>query len=106
MATSKEYHDYIVECLSKVGDITTKRMMGEYCIYYQGKLIGDLCDNRLLVKQTDTSIRLLKNCNLEYPYEGSKTLMYVVEDFEDTDLMKELLNGLYAELPEPKKRNK
>ena len=106
MATSKEYHDYIVECLSKAGDITTKKMMGEYCIYYQGKLIGDLCDNRLLVKQAETSIRLLKNCQLEYPYEGSKTLMYVVEDFEDTDLMKELLNGLYAELPEPKKRNK
>lgn len=106
MATSKEYHDYIVECLSKAGDITTKKMMGEYCIYYQGKLIGDLCDNRLLVKQAETSIRLLKNCQLEYPYEGSKTLMYVVEDVEDPDLMKELLNGLYAELPEPKKRNK
>lgn len=106
MATSKEYHDYIVECLSKAGDITTKKMMGEYCIYCQGKLIGDLCDNRLFVKQTHTSIRLLKNCQLEYPYEGSKTLMYVVEDFEDTDLLKELLSGLYAELPEPKKRNK
>ena len=106
MATSKEYHDYIVECLSKVGDIATKRMMGEYCIYYHGKLIGDLCDNRLLVKLTDTSIRLLKNCKLEYPYKGSKTLMYVVEDFEDRDLMSKLLNGLYAELPEPKKRKK
>ena len=106
MATSKEYHDYIVECLSKAGDITTKKMMGEYCIYYQGKLIGDLCDNRLLVKQAETSIRLLKNCQLEYPYEGSKTLMYVVEDVEDKDLMSELLKGLYVELPEPKKRNK
>ena len=106
MATSKECHDYIVECLSKVGDITTKKMMGEYCIYYKGKLIGDLCDNRLLVKQTDTSIRLLKNCKLEYPYECSKTLMYVVEEIEDTDLMRELLEGLNTELPEPKKRKK
>lgn len=104
MATSKEYHDYIVECLSKVSDITTKKMMGEYCIYYKGKLIGDICDNRLLVKQTDTSIRLLKNSKLEYPYEGSKTLMYVVEKLEDTDLMRELLEGLNTELPEPKKR--
>jgi len=106
MATSKEFHDYVVECLSKVGDLTTKKMMGEYCIYYKGKLIGDLCDNCLLVKQTDTSNRLLKNCKLEYPYEGSKTLLYVVEKFEDTDLMRELLNGLYRELPEPKKRKK
>ena len=50
MATSKEFHDYVVECLSRAGDVTTKRMMGEYLVYSRGKLIGDLCDNRFLVK--------------------------------------------------------
>ena len=102
MATSKEFHDYVVECLSRAGDVTTKRMMGEYLVYSRGKLIGDLCDNRFLVKQTDTSRRLLADCALEYPYNGSKTLMFVVEEFENGDIMKELLEGLYDELPEPK----
>lgn len=101
MATSKEFHDYVVECLLRAGDVTTKRMMGEYLVYCRGKLIGDLCDNRLLVKQTDTSKRLLKSCALEYPYVGSKTLMFVVEEFEDPDTMRELLEGLYDELPAP-----
>ena len=106
MATTKEYYEYIMECLIKVGDITSKKMMGEYCIYYQDKLVALLCDNRLLVKQTDTSKRLLQNCALEYPNEGSKTLMYVVEELENLQLMKELLEGLYKELPEIKKKSK
>jgi len=106
MATTKEYHDYVVECLSKTAQISTRSMMGEYCVYTEGKHIGDLCDNRFLVKQTPTAKRLLANCKLEYPYEGSKTLKYVVEDFENEELMRELLEGLYAELPDPKPRKK
>lgn len=103
MATSKEFHDYVIDCLSKVGEIKTRKMMGEYCVYYQGKLIGYICDNRFLIKQTETSKKLLNNCSLEYPYEGSKTLMFVMEDIENTELLKELLDGLFNELPEPKK---
>lgn len=59
MATTKEYHDYVIECLNKAGEVTSRKMMGEYCLYYNGKLFGDICDNRLLVKQTETSKRLL-----------------------------------------------
>lgn len=104
MATTKEYYEYVMECLCRAGDVASKKMMGEYCIYYQGKLVGEVCDNRVLVKQTETSKRLLKDCPLEYPYEGSKTLMYVVEDFENPELMQELLEGLFRELPEKKKK--
>lgn len=106
MSTTKEFHDYVIDCLSRAGEVTSKKMMGEYCIYYQGKLIGNICDNRLLLKQTDTSKKLLSDCNLEYPYEGSKTLMYAVEEIERSELIKELLNGMYQELPEPKKRKR
>lgn len=67
MATTKEYHDYVLECLNKAGEVTSRKMMGEYCLYYNGKLFGDICDNRLLVKQTETSKRLLADCPLEYP---------------------------------------
>ncbi len=106
MATSKEFHDYIVESLGKVGDISTRKMMGEYCIYYQGKLIGDICDNCLFLKPTESVLRLMPDAERAYPYEGSKSLMVVADDVEDTKLMTKVLNGMYGELPEPKKKSK
>lgn len=102
MATGKETHDYILENLARAGEVTTRRMMGEYCVYYQGKMVGDVCDGRLLLKQTPTSQRLLAGCALEYPYQGAKSQMFVVENFEDTEQMRQLLAGMYDELPTPK----
>lgn len=104
MATTKEFHDFILENLQKVGEVSTRKMMGEYCVYYQGKMIGDICDNCLFLKQTASVLRLLPDAERAYPYEGSKTLMVMVEDVEDTALMKKLLEGMYGELPEPKKK--
>ena len=106
MATSKEFHDYIVEELQKIGEISTRKMMGEYLVYYQGKLIGDICDNCLFLKPTESVLHLLPDAERAYPYEGSKTLMAVVEDVENTELMEEVLNEMYRELPEPKKKTK
>ncbi len=104
MATTKEFHDFILENLQKVGEVSTRKMMGEYCVYYQGKMIGDICDNCLFLKPTASVLRLLPDAERAYPYEGSKTLMVMVEDVEDTALMKKLLEGMYGELPEPKKK--
>ena len=87
-----------MECLNKAGEVTPRKMMWEYCLYYNEKLFGDICDNRLLVKQTETSKRLLADCPLEYPYEGSKTLMFLVSDFENAEFMKKLFDGMYKEL--------
>ncbi len=106
MATSKEFHDYVVESLRRVGDVSTRRMMGEYCIYYRGKLIGDICDNCLFLKPTESVLWLMPDAQRAYPYEGSKTLMVVVEAIEDTELMRNVLNRMYEELPEPKKKIK
>ncbi len=106
MATSKEFHDYVVESLQKVGSVATRKMMGEYCVYYQGKLIGNICDNCLFLKPTESVLRLMPDAGRAYPYEGSKTLMAVVEDVEDTGLMAEVLEGMYHELPEPKGKRK
>ena len=83
MATSKEFHDYVVDSLQRIGDVTTKKMMGEYCIYYKGKLIGDICDNCLLLKPTESVLRLMPEAERAYPYEGSRTLMAVVDDVEN-----------------------
>ncbi|MBQ0052607.1 MAG: TfoX/Sxy family protein [Treponema sp.] len=98
MATTKEYHDYIMECLNKAGEVTSKKMMGEYCLYFNGILFGGIYDNRLLVKQTDTSMKLLSDCPLELPYDGSKSPMFLVSEFENADFMKELLEGMIGDL--------
>ena len=102
-----EFIEYVRESFSTVGDIVIKAMMGGYLVYLNGKLIGDICDNELFLKRTPASDRLLADSELRYPYEGSKTLMHVFDRFEDTDLIAELLEGMYAELPEkkPKKAN-
>ena len=97
-----EFNEYVRECFSSAGDIVIKSMMGGYLVYFNGKLIGDICDNELFLKRTLTSDRLLVDSELRYPYEGSKTLMYVFDRFENTELVLELLNGMYAELLEKK----
>ena len=97
-----EFNEYVHECFSAAGDIVIKSMMGGYLVYLNGKLIGDICDNELFLKRTPTSDRLLADSELRYPYEGSKTLMYVFDRFEDTALVLELLDSMYTELPEKK----
>ncbi|MBR0474113.1 MAG: competence protein TfoX [Erysipelotrichaceae bacterium] len=99
-----EFNEFVYECFSAVGDIVIKPMMGGYLVYYNGKLIGDIGDRVLFLKRTPTSDRLLADSELSYPYEGSKTLMHVFDKFEDRDLIEELLEGMYAELPDKKRK--
>ena len=97
-----EFNEYIYESFSAAGDIVIKSMMGGFLVYFNGKLIGDICDNELFLKRTPTSDRLLADSELRYPYEESKTLMHVFDSFDDKALILELLEGMYAELPEKK----
>ena len=93
---------YVREAFSAAGDIVIRSMMGGYLVYFNGKLIGDICGNEVFLKRTPTSDRLLADSELRYPYEGSKTLMHVFDRFDDKALIPELLDGVYAELPEKK----
>lgn len=97
-----DFNEYVRESFSAAGDVVIRAMMGGYLVYINGKLIGDICDNEMFLKRTPTSDRLLADSELRYPYEGSKTLMYVFDRFEDADLIAELMEGMYAELPEKK----
>ena len=104
MGTTKvnEFNEYVRECFSEAGDIVIKPMMGGFLVYFNGKLIGDVCGDELFLKRTPTSDRLLADSELRYPYEESKTLMHVFDNFDDKALIQELLEGMYAELPEKK----
>ena len=99
-----EFTEYVRECFSAAGEIVINPMMGGYLVYFNGKLIGDICGNELFLKRTPASDRLLADSELRYPYDGSKTLMHAFDSFEDTALVSELLDGMYSELPEKKSK--
>lgn len=103
MASTKEYLDYIMEQLSGLADVSYRPMMGEFILYYQGKVIGGIYDNRFLVKPTKSAKALMPDAPLEMPYEGAKEML-LVEDAEDRDFMGRLFNAMVGELPAPKKR--
>ena len=100
MASSKEYLEFV---LDGCGGLSARAMMGEYILYYGGKVVGGVYDNRLLVKPTKSAVTLMPNAPREFPYEGAKEML-LVEDIEDRELLKKLFEAMYDELPEPKKK--
>lgn len=102
MASSKEYIEFVLE---QCNGLSARAMMGEYVLYYDGKVVGGVYDNRLLVKPTPSVKALMSNAEYQLPYEGAKGML-LVEDIEDRDFLKELFEAMYDELPEPKKRKK
>lgn len=103
MASSKEYLNFVLEQLSQLSEITYRPMMGEYIIYYRGKNVGGICDNRLLVKPVKSAVSLMITPVYEAPYQGAKDML-LVENVDDKDFLAKLFNAMYDELPAPKKR--
>lgn len=89
MASSKEYLDFVLEQLSGLDKISYRPMMGEYILYYNKKVVGGIYDNRLLVKQTKSSIALLASTPLEIPYEGAKKMF--LPDVENKELLAKVI---------------
>ena len=105
MASGKEYLDAVLEALAEMDDISYRPMMGEYILYFRGKVIGGIYDNRFLLKPTKTAVEMVGNPVFELPYEGAKEML-LVEDMEDRELLRELITAMVNELPAPKKRKK
>ena len=103
MASSKEYLDFILEQLSDLDDISSRAMMGEYIIYYRGKIVGGIYDDRFLVKPTKSALKLMPDADMELPYEGAKEML-LVDSVDNKEFLKDLLEAMYAELPSPKKK--
>ena len=105
MASSKEYLEFILGQLSELEDITYRTMMGEFIIYYRGKVVGGIYDDRLLVKPVKSAIRYMPTANYELPYEGAKEML-LVDEVDDKEFMTGLFNAVYEELPAPKPKKK
>lgn len=103
MASSKEYLSFILEQLSMPDDISYRAMMGEYILYYRGKVIGGIYDNRFLVKPVKAAAAMMPDAVRELPYKGAKEML-LVENVEDTAFLQALLKAMYGELPSPKKK--
>ena len=103
MASNKEYLDYIMEQLSELDDVSYRAMMGEYIIYYRGKVIGGIYDDRFLVKPTKSAVAMMPNASLELPYDGAKEML-LVDNVENKDFLCKLLVAIYDELPATRKK--
>ncbi len=103
MASSKSYRDYISDQLSGLQDLSWRAMMGEYILYYRGKIVGGIYDDRLLVKQTQAALERMPEAAREQPYPGAKEML-LVDRVEDREFLEELLPAIAEELPGPKRK--
>ena len=101
MPSSKDYLDFILEQLCALNDISYRMMMGEYILYYRGKVFGGIYDNRFLVKITKSSAALLPNASKELPYADAKEML-LVDEVENKNFLRELVISMYNELPSKK----
>ena len=105
MASSKEYLAFILDQFSELEEMSYRQMMGEYILYYRGKIIGGIYDNRLLLKPVKVVMDQLEQTRLERPYEGAKE-MILLEDLEDKSFLARLIRDVYEVLPAPKVKKK
>ena len=103
MASSKRYLEYVLDLLSELDDISYRAMMGEYVLYYRGRVFGGIYDDRFLIKPTESARRILPDADVEIPYDGAKGLLLV--ESEDRELIGNMVEAMYDELPKPKKKS-
>lgn len=103
MASDKEYLQFVLQQLSELEDVTARPMMGEYIIYYGGKIIGGIYDNRLLVKNVKSAAEYIPDAECELPYEGAKPML-MVSNADSREFLTGLFKTMYDELPQIKKK--
>ena len=105
MASSKEFLRFVLEQLSGLDGISYRPMMGEYIIYYRGKIVGGIYDDRLLVKKTKSARDLMPAAVCGLPYEGAKEML-LVDEIDDKEFLAKLFEAMYDELPLSKQKRK
>jgi len=105
VASDREYLEFVLEQLSGLEEITYRAMMGEYVLYYRGKIVGGIYDNRLLVKPVKAAMDRMPAVVFDLPYEGAREML-VVEEVDDRAFLTDLFRAMYEELPAPKEKKK
>ncbi len=104
MSSTEQYLDFVLDLLGELEDVAHRKMMGEYVLYYRGKVIGGIYDDRFLLKVTHASSRLLPEAPRAIPCEGAKEMLLV--EVEDRDVLRDVVDAMWEELPAPKQRKK
>ena len=103
MPSSKQYLEYVLEQLSDLDEISYRAMMGEYIIYYRGKIVGGIYSHIFLDKPVKSAMLMVSDASREFRYDGAKE-MILVDDLENKAFLNELFEKMYDELPAPRKR--
>lgn len=106
MASDKEFLDFILDQIENAGQITAKKMFGEYGIYSDGKLFALVCDNKLFIKPTESGRKFIKDVVASPPYPGAKPSFLIEDKLEDREWLSTLVRITVRELPEPKPKKK
>ena len=100
MSSSRDFLDYVLEQLSELSDVSFRPMMGEYVIYYEGKVVGGIYDDRFLIKNTKSVSEYLKNNDislpLEKPYPGGRDML--AADIDDREMTCSLIEMIRKDL--------
>ena len=105
MSSSKEYLHFILEQLSDLEAVSYRSMMGEFILYYRGKIVGGIYDDRLIVKKTSSALELMPAAICDLPYEGAKEML-LVDEVDSKAFLTKLFEAMYDELPLPKQKRK
>lgn len=107
MATSQSTIDFLLDQLSGAGQISTKKMFGEYCLYLAGKPVAFICDDQMFLKPTSAGRGMISNVTEGYPYPGAKPYLLITADlWEESEWLVQLIQATANELPQPKPRKK
>lgn len=105
MASGKAYLNFILDQLAPLDQVTHRAMMGEYILYYRGKIAAYICDDRLMVKPVPAAMELLPEAPAQPPYPGAKNML-VVENVDDGTFLVQLFEAMEPQLPLPKAKKK
>jgi len=106
MASDQQFVDFVLEQIENAGEITYKKMFGEYGIYADGKIFALICDNKLFIKPTAGGRKFIGQVVEALPYPGAKPSFLIEDKIEDRRWLSELVRISLKELPMPKPKKK
>ena len=106
MASDQKFVDFILEQIDSSGQMSYKKMFGEYGLYFGEKIVALVCDNKLFVKPTLAGRAFIKEVIEAPPYPGAKPSFLIEEQLDDSVWLTELINLTAQELPSPKPKKK
>ena len=106
MASDLGFVEFIVNQIENAGEITYRKMFGEYALYSDGKVVALVCDDQLFVKPTDAGRSFIDNVIEAPPYSGAKPHFLIRDEIEDREWISNLIRLTAKELPAPKPKSK